>query len=77
MSNDNKNISGVEVAPGTIAHVDSAQKQDDLPEFSQGERCPNCDIETETGYGMAGGGMGVYSYCPVCGIITSKSEDHT
>jgi hypothetical protein len=57
----------------TIFHVDSAHKREELPEFDQIEPCPKCGGETETGYGMAGGGMGIYAYCPKCEVITSKS----
>lgn len=27
----------------------------------------------ETGFGLAGGGYGTYSYCPECGAILSKT----
>jgi hypothetical protein len=26
--------------------------------------CPHCGTETEHGFGLAGGGYGVYVYCP-------------
>lgn len=29
--------------------------------------CPTCGAATEFGYGLAGGGMGVYVYCPTDG----------
>ncbi len=39
-------------------------------------RCPKClSTNLEMGYGMAGGGMGPYSYCPRCGIIVHKSQE--
>jgi len=31
----------------------------------------------EMGYGLAGGGIGAYSYCPECGTVLSKSQDHS
>lgn len=31
--------------------------------------------ELEMGYGLAGGGIGVYEYCPECGNITGKWPD--
>jgi hypothetical protein len=33
--------------------------------------CPKCGTETEQGFGLAGGGYGVYVYCPTegCGYF--------
>lgn len=56
-------------------HIDAAKPRDGLPEFSQGDYCPACGGETEVGFGLAGGGYGVYTYCSACGIVTSKSEE--
>ena len=58
----------------TVIHIDTAHKRDDLPEFYQGDHCPKCGGEQEVGFGLAGGGYGVYTYCPRCEQITSKSE---
>lgn len=45
-----------------------------LPEIDQSLRCPNHPkIETEIGFGLAGGGYGTYTYCAICGNILSKS----
>lgn len=42
------------------------------------ERCPvHPELIPEMGYGLAGGGIGPYSYCPQCGRVLSKSQDHT
>lgn len=42
----------------------------------QSDRCPKClSTNLEMGYGLAGGGMGPYSYCPTCGIVVNKSQD--
>ena len=30
----------------------------------------------ESSYGMAGGGLGAYGFCPECGAILWKFEDH-
>lgn len=39
-------------------------------------RCPEHPEEIpEMGYGLAGGGMGPYSYCPSCGRVITKSQD--
>jgi hypothetical protein len=41
-------------------------------------RCPKClSTNLEMGYGLAGGGMGPYSYCPTCGVVVNKSQDPT
>lgn len=44
-------------------------------ETSQADRCskhPN--LVPEMGYGLAGGGIGVYSYCPACGAVLHKTQ---
>jgi len=38
-------------------------------------KCPKCGTELEMGYGLAGGGIGAYEYCPECGEITDKWLD--
>lgn len=57
-----------------VIFVDADRKRPGLPEYDQTGRCPKCGGETETGFGLAGGGYGVYAYCSPCGIVTSKSE---
>lgn len=55
----------------TIIHVDPT----DPPTL-----CPNCRLGPEYwegGYGLAGGGIGVYTYCSGCGTIITKTQDHT
>lgn len=54
-------------------HIDAAKKRSELPDYSQ-DACPHCGGETETGFGLAGGGYGVYTYCVSCGKLVSKSE---
>lgn len=59
--------------------------EDDVPLFeicgggepqSKGERCAkHPESIPEMGYGLAGGGLGPYSYCPVCYAVLSKHED--
>lgn len=29
-----------------------------------GDKCPHCGTELETGFGLAGGGYGPYTFCP-------------
>jgi hypothetical protein len=42
-----------------------------------GGHAPGCSKpEPEGGYGLAGGGIGAYMYCPECDHILSKVEDH-
>jgi hypothetical protein len=54
-------------------HLDAAKKRADLPEFAP-DACPHCGGELQTGFGLAGGGYGVYTYCEACGVVTSKTE---
>jgi hypothetical protein len=55
--------------------VDSTEKAKHLPEYRQDLPCPTCGEMPETGYGLAGGGMGIYSYCLKCGVLVSKSTE--
>lgn len=55
-------------------HIDADRKRDGLSEYNQFARCPTCGGEQETGFGLAGGGFGIYTYCPRCEAVTSKSE---
>lgn len=54
-------------------HLDSASKRPDLPEYDP-EKCPKCGGPVVDGFGLAGGGYGVYTYCDACGEIVSKTE---
>ena len=56
-------------------HIDAAEKRAGLPDHDVAVRCAaHPSAEPEDGFGMAGGGFGVYTFCPVCGCILSKSE---
>lgn len=47
--------------------------------FVPQEHAPDCSdpkAQPESGYGLAGGGMGGYSFCPNCFAVLSKTEDH-
>lgn len=55
-----------------VDDVDGPEPHDDdvaifgggqVTEFDSG-RCKNCGAQLEAGYGLAGGGMGPYMYCP-------------
>jgi hypothetical protein len=41
---------------------------------SDDDKCPHCGRELETGFGLAGGGFGPYTYCPEHGVI-DKFQD--
>ena len=58
-----------------VVFIDSAEKDSALPEFDQDAPCPHCGGKTETGFGLAGGGFGIYAFCPACEMVTSKSEE--
>ena len=55
-------------------HTDSAG-QDPLLGTTGPDHCPDCEVAYEVGFGMAGGGMGVYTYCPQCGKLLSKTQE--
>lgn len=49
----------------TIVHVAYKDKREGIGECGSTEgKCPACGTVLETGFGLAGGGMGVYEYCP-------------
>lgn len=56
-----------------IVHLDSATQHEDVPEVGP-EACPDCHVPAEDGFGLAGGGYGVYTYCPQCYRILSKVQ---
>jgi hypothetical protein len=53
----------------------------DLPEYDEFVECTNPDCvyrkaKPVTGlHGMAGGGMGPYTCCEICGTVLTKSQD--
>jgi len=55
-------------------HIDAAEVREGMPDYDQATLCPQCGGVTETSFGLAGGGFGIYSFCPSCGIVVSKSE---
>jgi hypothetical protein len=52
--------------------IDFSNKREGLPEYSDGP-CPKCGGKTQTGFGLAGGGYGVYAFCDSCGEVVSKT----
>jgi RecJ-like exonuclease len=57
----------------TGIHVALAHMSDEIPQLPA---CPDHpEAELAVGYGLAGGGMGPYAYCPICDRIINKTED--
>lgn len=56
-----------------VVHVDPIDKREGMPEVDQGGRCPHCGGPTVDGFGLAGGGFGVYTYCEACERVVSKT----
>ena len=45
--------------------------------LTESTRCPHHpDAVPEMGFGLAGGGYGPYSYCPACGHVIHKTQEH-
>jgi hypothetical protein len=58
-----------------IVHIDPLAIDPELPPYDQEAGCPHCGGATETGFGMAGGGYGLYTFCPWCERVVSKSAE--
>lgn len=56
-----------------FAHYDLSEQRKDIPEAGP-THCPECKVEAESGFGLAGGGFGVYTFCPSCGKMLSKTQ---
>jgi len=56
-----------------LVHLDSSEQHENVPEQGP-DICPDCKIPAEGGFGLAGGGYGVYNYCPQCFRILSKVQ---
>lgn len=56
-----------------FVHTDPMEKRENLPDFDQSLNCPNCGGRTSEGFGLAGGGYGIYTVCNDCCTIVSKS----
>jgi len=63
-----------------VIHIARAEQDPDVPKMGE-EVAPCTDPECpgdrgfEVGYGMAGGGMGVYRWCPKCDKMIDKDQD--
>lgn len=55
--------------------IDGAEQT--VPEMNDSLLCPDhLQVEPEIGFGLAGGEYGAYTYCPECGRVLSKTQDH-
>jgi len=54
-------------------HIDSSTIRKGIPEYLQDMPCPKCGKPATDGFGLAGGGFGIYNYCEDCGEVVSKS----
>lgn len=45
------------------------------PHITDDGKCSDCKVDVDMGYGLAGGGIGVYTYCPDCGFLFDKTQD--
>lgn len=57
-----------------FVNLSPSAQDHDVPQSGTG-KCPRCNVLGEMGYGLAGGGIGPYMYCPSCGTVLSKSQD--
>lgn len=65
-----------EVTNPTI-FIDAAEKRPDLPDCgATNGLCPRCGDRLEVGFGLAGGGYGVYEYCAseTCNKVVTKTN---
>jgi hypothetical protein len=56
---------------GTLVHVDSSSIREGILDH-QVEKCPTCKGSLIDGFGLAGGGFGVYGYCDKCNRVVWK-----
>lgn len=64
-----------EPVENAVYFTEEKEQRADIPEHYEGP-CPKCGSkEVEDGYGLAGGGMGSYTCCAMCGTILSKRQD--
>ena len=54
-------------------HIANAEVRDGILDH-QVEECPACKGPLEMGFGLAGGGMGVYGYCEKCERVVWKCD---
>ena len=64
-------------APKIVGFIDSSTKREGLPKVGSEQKCDRKDCPGpegfERGFGLAGGGYGVYSFCETCGRVVAKT----
>lgn len=68
MANDSKQVLLVDSAESILPEYDQGTEYDQGIEVS-----PCCEAPVIDGFGLAGGGFGVYNYCDKCGKILTKT----
>lgn len=58
-----------------IAHIALSEQRPEIPTQQGDGICPECKVEEEIGFGLAGGGFGAYGYCPNCNKMLWKCQD--
>jgi predicted RNA-binding Zn-ribbon protein involved in translation (DUF1610 family) len=56
------------------AHLEMAEQRKEVL-TEQVEFCTSCGGSLEVVYGLAGGGIGVYGFCPACEQVIWKCQD--
>lgn len=63
----------------TYIHIAEADKRPDIAAIGKGIRCEHKDCPGpdgwEAGFGLAGGGYGVYNYCNTCNEVKEKDTE--
>ena len=57
-----------------IGHIAGLKVREDILDHEV-DTCPTCDTPCEIGYGLAGGGFGVYGFCSTCEKVVWKCID--
>jgi hypothetical protein len=66
----------METSEKTTVLIDSAIQSPEIPPLDQSIKCPDHpQAQSEIAFGLAGGGYGIYSYCPECSRILSKDQE--
>jgi hypothetical protein len=60
-----------------IIYIDSSEIEPQKKSPRDDGKCQYCGGDTDQGYGLAGGGLGVYAYCTVCDRVTDKWQDRS
>lgn len=57
--------------------IDSSEMPEGLPKFDDKIRCSeHPKYPSESGFGLAGGGYGPYTVCPICCKLLSKTNEN-